>query len=344
MADYKAWMVHILGFSRILEMRGGISTLPVGDLIRKLILWYVSVPKLVSRVRIDRIPHKMIRSDQIGALLMNTQPFFMFPEVISPNDRAVQRVQPPAISQYKLQNLPSQSFRQLLQTDTIDTELFEVITDISYIGSISDNIIQHVMPPEKQTIITVRDDILTRLLYLAPSSTTPDNSPDDSETSDADVSLPECLRLALLLLALDRLFCSTLPSAYFQITHTVADRLASDLESISFEDEDENPDPDGQQPITGSVSESIRHHWVSLWICFIGVAASSNNPRSRAVFVQAASEIMRSCNKARRARGLDEIDDSDEISDGLASVLGETSLFDRAEYDAFAVDLLGGGG
>ena len=329
-------MVHILGFSRILEMRGGISTLPASDLLRKVILWYVFVPNATSQKFMNGVTNGKIRSDQIGALLMNTPPFFAISEVVSPNDRAVRRIQPATLPQHKPQNVPTQSFRQLLQTETISTELFEVITDISYVCFISDNVTQHVMPPEKQTTITIRDDILTRLLYLAPHSMTLDPNQDESETSDGDVSLPECLRLALLLLTHDRLFCSTLPSAYFQITHTVADRLASDLESISFDTIDDEEDT------TGIAGGWVLHHWVSLWICFIGVAASSNNPRSRAVFVHAASEFMRSTNRARRGRGLDEIDDSDEISEGLASVLGETSLFDRAEYDAFAADVLGG--
>ena len=39
--DYKAWTVHVLGFSRILDMRGGLSALPHDSLIRKLLLWYV---------------------------------------------------------------------------------------------------------------------------------------------------------------------------------------------------------------------------------------------------------------------------------------------------------------
>ena len=335
MADYRAWMVHILGFSRILEMRGGISTLPASDLLRKVILWYVFVPKAELKKFVNGVTNEMIRSDQIGALLMNTPPFFTISEVVSPNDRAVHRIQPATISQLKVRILPSRSFKQLLQTETINTELFEVMTDISHICIISDTITQHLMPPEKQTVIAVRDDIVTRLLYLAPHSLTQDTTQEESETSDGDVSLSECLRLALLLLTIDRLFCSTLPSAYFQITHTVADRLASDLESISFDTTDDEEEP------TANADQWTLHHWVSLWICFIGVAASSNNPRSRAVFVHAASEFMRSTNKARRGRGLDEIDDNDEISEGLASVLGETSLFDRAEYEAFVADVLG---
>jgi hypothetical protein len=37
--DYKAWTVHILGFSRTVDMNGGIKSLPPDNLIRQLILW-----------------------------------------------------------------------------------------------------------------------------------------------------------------------------------------------------------------------------------------------------------------------------------------------------------------
>jgi len=36
---YNEWMVHTMGFGRIVNMRGGLTSLPEDNLVRKLIIW-----------------------------------------------------------------------------------------------------------------------------------------------------------------------------------------------------------------------------------------------------------------------------------------------------------------
>ena len=38
--EYNEWTVHVMGFGRIVGMKGGITSLPENSLIRKLIIWY----------------------------------------------------------------------------------------------------------------------------------------------------------------------------------------------------------------------------------------------------------------------------------------------------------------
>jgi hypothetical protein len=39
---YNEWMVHLMGFGRIVNMKGGLTSLPQDNLVRKLMIWYVN--------------------------------------------------------------------------------------------------------------------------------------------------------------------------------------------------------------------------------------------------------------------------------------------------------------
>lgn len=36
---YNEWMVHLMGFGRIVDMKGGLTSLPQDNLARKLVIW-----------------------------------------------------------------------------------------------------------------------------------------------------------------------------------------------------------------------------------------------------------------------------------------------------------------
>ena len=256
-------------------------------------LWCAT--KLIFKPRLIEL-----RSDQIGALMMNMRPFFTPTDVLFPSSRAKQRITRASATSYKLQETPSMLFKALTRDDLICQDLFETIEDISYVAKIGQGILDAVAPTGKATVVEIRDSILQRLIYLAPNT---------QETEE--VPLSECLRLALLLLTLDRLFSRVLPSAYFQITHMVADKLAAELDSASTEE------------------LWAGHRTIALWICFIGVTVSSNNPRSRAVFITAAAEvagpIFDTNNNAMN-----------RIKNGLSEVLsGSQQLYEDAVMTAF---------
>ena len=243
------------------------------------------------------------RSDQIGALFMSMRPFFPQTDVLSSSSRAKQKIKPSVVSRYKLQEVPSRAFEGLLQDESISHALFETIEDISYVARIGQNILDAIAPSTKSSVVEIRDSILQRLLYLAPLT---------PETEEVPPS--ECLRLALLLLTIDRLLSRVLPSAYFQITHMVADKLAAELESQSMDE------------------EWSGHELIALWICFIGVTVSSNNPRSRAIFIAAAAEVAEPMFDSRN-------DTINRIRRGLSEVLGGSQLYEDAEVLAFVSDV-----
>jgi len=77
--DYKAWTVHILGFSRMIAVNGGINFLDRDNPVRRLILW----------------------SDQVGALVMNMQPLFPASAVFTDSSRLSQNMSQQVTKQYR---------------------------------------------------------------------------------------------------------------------------------------------------------------------------------------------------------------------------------------------------
>jgi hypothetical protein len=281
--DYKAWTVHILGFSRMIAMNGGINYLDLDNPVRQLILW----------------------SDQVGALFMNMRPLFPASAVFASSFHVSQNLSPEVTQRYQdggYQGLVPWQHMQAegqLSSDLLDT--FSDINLVAFIGA---------QPLLNETLsatdlISLRDQIIHRLLYLAP------HSQDGSDESSHE----ETVRLAMLLLTLDRLFSPALPAAYFQLTHMVADRLAS--------------------VVAGSrdlAADWAGHEWAALWICFVGTSGSTNNPSARACFVRAGVPLVRNL-----FRGVEEMDGGLEV--GLRGFASGEGYYGGEEVEAFVGDL-----
>lgn len=186
--------------------------------------------------------------------------------------------------------------------------LFDTLEDIYMIAAIGvEGLLKSTGASDSESLVQLRDGIIQRLIYLAPDT-------QEEEDDDEDSSTEEAIRLAGLLLAMDRLFSPVLPSAYFQITHMVADRLASliNRESLAVEWADQER--------------------IMLWICFIGTSVSSNNPRTRNVFVHAA--VLMCMQLFNGPKSL-----ANELEETLGGVMGTAELFEEAELGPFMADL-----
>lgn len=232
---------------------------------------------------------------------MMMKPFFSLSDVLVADHRASHIISPQSAVRYQLNQPPDEVFQRLLQDNIISRELFEVVEDIACVARVGGaNIVDAVDPPIKGTVIEVRDSILRRLIYLASGT----------QEGEDDLSLGECVRLALLLLTMGRLFSPTLPSAYFQISHMVADRLAGALEPVCM------------------MEECRGHEQMALWICLVGTSVSSNNPATWNVFISSAAHVCRQLFGGPHEMGT-------TLAAGLAGVTGNGTLYSPNEVMAF---------
>jgi hypothetical protein len=194
--DYKAWTVHILGFSRMIAMNGGINFLSRDNPVRRLILW----------------------SDQVGALIMNIQPLFPASVVLTASSRLSQSMSQRVTEQYREGGFQGLLSWQRLQAEgKLSEDLISIMEDINLVAFTGAEAILDETSFSVEGLVDLRDQIIHRLICLSPQS----------QDSDDEYSYEECARLAMLLITLDRLFSPVLPGAYFQLTHMVADRLAA---------------------------------------------------------------------------------------------------------------------
>jgi hypothetical protein len=282
--DYKAWTVHILGFSRMIGMNGGINSLDRENPVRRLILW----------------------SDQVGALFMNMRPLFPASAVFASSPSSLSQTLNLSItetySRGGFEGLPS--WQRMQAEGKLSENLLIVIEDIELVTFIGAQAILDTSSFSVGAMVDLRDSIIHRLLYLAPQS----------QDSDDEYSIEECARLTMLLITLDRLFCPVLPGAYFQLTHMVADRLASVIANRDL------------------VKDWAGHEWTALWICFIGTSVSTNNPSTRSSFVGAGATICPAL-----FRGEEDMDR--ELERGMRPYPRAPSLYGSELFEAFVVDL-----
>jgi hypothetical protein len=234
---------------------------------------------------------------------MNMRPFFPAEEVIDQENRVRVKYPKSIVEPLHPHSVPNPHFQDLHNNNIISDGLFEVLEDVHMIAVIGvDDMLK---TSDTESLIYLRDGIIQRLIFLAP----------DTQDGDENISKEEYIRLTVLLLILDRLFWPFLPSAYFMLTHMVADRLATALDQES----------------------ALADNWagqecVILWICFIGTTLSSNNPRTRSVFVNAAVLVCR-----QLFTGPQQL--VSEVQEGLGNVLGTAKLFGDTETGAFVADL-----
>lgn len=160
-----------------------------------------------------------------------------------------------------------QSFQNMHTAQLLSRDIVKILADVTIIASLGAETALALLQNSLPSLVCLRDTLIHRLLDLAPQS---DGSGDDGEPSYPP---EEAVRLGVLLLTMERLFSAVLPSAYFQLTHMIADWLAETV-------------------VTTLTSDDWRgHEWVALWIYFIGTSASSNNPRTRSSFIASATSV-----------------------------------------------------
>jgi hypothetical protein len=276
--------VHIIGFSRMIGMNGSINSLDHENPVRRLILW----------------------SDQVGALFMNIRPLFPASAVFaSSSSQLTQTLSQSVTKAYScggFEGLPS--WQRVQAEGKLFENLVSLIEDIELVAFTGAQAILENNSFSVGALIDLRDSIIHRLLYLAPAS----------QDGDDEYSMEECARLTMLLIILDRLFSPVLPGAYFQITHMVADRLASVIAERDL------------------VEDWVGHEWAALWICFVGTSVSINNPSTRSGFVGAGALICRAL-----FRGPEEMDR--ELEGGLRPYARAPLLYGSDLFEAFVVDL-----
>jgi hypothetical protein len=199
----------------------------------------------------------------MGALFMNIKPTFPHAAVSSSASGLLQQISqdnPSAVGIH-------QAFQTMQAAQLLPGDLVSILTDLSIVLALGAGTILAQYQTSFTDLLHLRDSLIHRLLDLAPQS-----------DGDGELSSPEqIVRLTLLLLTLERLFTPILPSAYFQLTHMVADRLAETLSTS----------------LTQDSRDWLGHEWVMLWVCFVGTTASSNNPRPRGGFLKAAAGLFR---------------------------------------------------
>lgn len=282
--DYKAWTVHILGFSRMIAINGGINSLERENPVRRLILW----------------------SDQVGALFMNMRPLFpasaVFASTTSHLTQTLSQSITKAYSRGGFEGVPS--WLRLQAEGKLSENLLSVMEDIELVAFTGAQAIIEDIGISVETLVDWRDSVIHRLLYLAP----------ESQDGDDEYSFEECARLAMILITLDRLFSPVLPGAYFQLTHMVADRLASLIVDRNL------------------AEDWVAHEWAALWICFIGAGVSTNNPSTRSGFIGAGAPLCRVL-----FRGPEEMDR--ELEAGLRPYARVPTLHGSELFGAFVEDL-----
>ena len=214
----------------MVDLQGGLTSLSEDSQIRKLIQW----------------------SDQMGALLMNTRPLFPATQAInlfpSPRDTLplslIHDLTP------TFQNLSS-PFQHLAAIGKISHDLTQVLEDISSLTSTGPQTILNQTLQTPDYLISIRDNLVHRLLSAAPANETED------ELSDQ-----ECIRLAALIFTLHKLFTPFLPPVYYRLTYLLADRLR--LCVIG-------------NPWTSEWATNQECGWGLLWICFVGVMVDNES-------------------------------------------------------------------
>lgn len=280
--DYKAWTIHVVGFSRMIAMNGGINYLGLENPVRQLILW----------------------SDQVGALFMNMRPLFPASAVFASSFRLSQKLSPQVAQRYQEGGLEGLLPWQRMQTENkISDDLLDTISDINLVAFIGAQALLNEFTIND--LISLRDQIIQRLVYLGP------HSQDGSDESSHE----EFVRLAMLLLTFDHLFSPVLPAAYFQLTHMVADRLAGVVA--------------GSRDLAG---EWAGLEWAALWICFVGTSGSTNNPSARACFVRAGVPLVR-----RLFPGVEDMGGG--LESGLRTFAGGDGYYGGELVGAFVGDL-----
>ena len=269
----------------MIAMNGGINFLDIDNPVRQLILW----------------------SDQVGALFMNMRPLFPASAVFAASSRLSENISQEITNRYQESGFQGLLTWQRMKSEgKLSDDLLDIISDISIVAFTG---AQSLLDEPSSTftissLISLRDQIIHRLLYLSPQS----------QDGDDEYSYEECVRLAMLLITFDRLFSPALPAAYFQLTHMVADRLAGVVVSRDL------------------ASDWVGYEWAALWICFVGTSGSTNNPSARECFVRAGVPLCRAL--FQRVEQMDQ-----ELEGGLRAFAGGPGFYGGELISAFVGDL-----
>lgn len=238
---------------------------------------------------------------------MNMRPLFPASAVFAASSRLSEKISQQTTDRYQESGLQGLLTWQRMQAEgKLSDDLLDIISDINIVTFTG---AQPLLDDPSSTftltsLISLRDQIIHRLLYLSPQS----------QDGDDEHSHEECVRLAMLLITFDRLFCPALPAAYFQLTHMVADRLAGVLVSRNLTD------------------DWAGHEWAALWICFVGTSGSTNNPSARECFVRAGVPLCRALFQT-----VEQMDQ--ELENGLRAFAGGPGFYGGELIGAFVGDL-----
>lgn len=241
----------------------------------------------------------------MGALFMHMRPFFPATEVMSLLFRPRTTIPPSLLEEYVQQDFLSPLFRDFATAFRIPAQLTDVLEDVNTIRTVgTENIVNAGTAASISALVEMRDVLLHRILSLAPIG---------SECDD-ELSAEECIRLATLIFALDKLFLPVLPPAYHRIMHIAIDRLYTALEGKVLS------------------QEWACHGWVLMWIAFVGATVHSGDVATRKGLVQHVAPLCGRLFSRQR-------DMSSQLRTGFTVLIGTLKLFEESLIDGFAVDL-----
>jgi hypothetical protein len=241
----------------------------------------------------------------MGALFMNMRPFFPATEVMTLFFRPRATIPPSLLDEYAQQDFLSPAFRDFATAFGVSAQLTEILEDITIIRIVgTENILNAATTSSLSTLVDMRDVLLHRILSLAPIG----------NESDDESSAEECVRLAVLIFALDRLFLPVLPPAFHRIVNMITDRLNTTTEGKAL-----------SQQWAG-------HGLVLMWIFFVGATVQSGDQATRTSLIQSAAPLC-----AHLFSGPGQM--SSQLRIGLTGVLGRPELFEEGLVDGFAADL-----
>ena len=241
----------------------------------------------------------------MGALVMNMRPFFPATEVMSLFFRPRTTIPLSLLDEHAQQNFLGPALRRFTDAVNVSAPLTDVLEDIVTIRTVgAENILNATASPSLSALVDMRDVLIHRILSLAPTG----------NESEDESSAEECVRLAALILVLDKLFLPVLPPAYHRIVHWITERL-----SATMEDKAASPEWAG-------------HGWVLRWIIFVSATVQNGDPTTKQALIQCAAPLVAPLFSSPSLMG-------PELGHGLTQVMGRPKLFEEELVDEFAAAL-----
>lgn len=243
----------------------------------------------------------------MGALVMNTTPFFPAIGAMSPLSRSRTTIAPLLPESYVHQEFLGQPLRDFVSAFGFSSEFINILDEIATICTVGpENILESSASVCPAPLIELRDVLLHHVLSMAPAGIEKEI---DDESSDE-----ECIRLAVLVLILDRLFSPVLPPAYHLITGLVTDRLNAALVGKA------------------SSMEWKAHAWVFMWIVFVGATVHNGDISTRKSLINSAVPLCGQLFTSGR-------ETSHQLHAGLSAIMSIPQLYEEDLINAFATEL-----